>query len=399
VLGAVLVATGILAGCSVPGQASPPRPLVTIGQASVVPRTAGRALTPILGQLQVAFEQEDLGAISGLFTNVQLARTVRNTMQRWIEEGVSPLRVTLVYAHSAGKNRYIGTVEFWSDPRAIPTYMIFLFQRQKGGIRIIGTTDGVQGRTFDAATWTLTKSAHFLVYHSPYQLAGADAEVVANLEAQRSLFERKFRVKVASSIAYYLYPSRSMMADMSRGACGTTAEFVGCALPYGHPPLIHTIEWPSYHEPIHVYELALEPPIRKNGEVFLEPLFIAEGTAVALEDRQLDPRISDYCSDLTYIPLDSCAQQVESSTSPLSALSDRNFLHGDLGSEYLVAGSFVKYLILHYGYGRFGKFYYTLAAQPKDTFRDYDAAAHIVYHTGIRSLVSHWSAALCSSGC
>lgn len=394
-----LVVTCSLAGCSTPGQANSPQPIVTLGQASVVPRTAVRALRPLLGQLQVAYERDDLRAISGMFADKSLGRTVRGTMQQWIEEGVSPLRISLVYAHPYGKDRYVGTVAFSSDPRAIPSYMIFVFQQARAGFRILGSASGVRGHTFDSATWMLTRSAHFRVYHSPYELAGADAHVLRDLEAQRTLFERKFGVRVASLIAYYLYPNRSSMAGMSRGACGSTAEFVGCALPYAHPPLIHTIEWPSYHEPIHIFELSLEPPIEKNGTVFMAPLFIAEGTAVALEDRQLDPRYSDYCSDLTYIPLDSCAQQVAYSTSPLNALSDASFLRGDLGSEYLVAGSFVKFLILHYGYKQFGKFYYTLAAQPKDQFRDYNTAAQIVYHTGIRSLVSRWTAALCGSGC
>jgi hypothetical protein len=190
-----------------------------------------------------------------------------------------------------------------------------------------------------------------------------------------------------------------MMVSLSGDACGASTEYVGCALPFEHPPLIHTIEWPSYHEPVHVYERALEPPVQPNGEGLVSPLFIAEGTAVALEDKQLDPRLSDYCSDLTYIPLDSCAEQVVNRTNPLNALSDKGFAKGNLGDEYLEAGSFVKYLILRYGYKRFGTFYYKLAAQPKDTQHDYDVATHAVFHLGIRVLLTQWRTALCRSGC
>src|SRR5437868_6755022 len=113
--------------------------------AAMVPRPLNRTLTPVLGRMRSAFEREDLAAVSGLFVDTKLARSVRSTMQRWIEEGVSPLRVSLVYAHSLGPNRYVGTVKFWSDPRAIPTYMIFVFQRGKAGVHIAGTLTGISG--------------------------------------------------------------------------------------------------------------------------------------------------------------------------------------------------------------------------------------------------------------
>jgi hypothetical protein len=392
------VLTVVAAGCTpVDGPVVPPV-VVSTARANAVPRTLSRYITPILNRLGAAYQQQDLGTLAGLISDSRLQHSMRSTMRQWLEEGVAPLRITLVSARGDGANRFIGNVEFWSDVRALPTYMIFVFERTKSGVRIAGTATGIRGTRYDAASWTLTRSAHFLIYHSPYQLAGPDVSVLRGLEAERSEFERKFGVKVATRIAYYLYPTQPMMAGMDGGACGTSSEYVGCALPYARPPLIHTIEWPSYHEPVHVYEVALEPPVR-NGTGYYEPLFIAEGTAVALEDRQFDPRLSDYCSDLVYIPLDECARQAVGQTSPLNALSDKGFQKGNLDDEYLEAGSFVKYLILHYGFRRFGKFYYTLAAQPKDTLHDYDVAARTVYHTDTRALLRAWRAALCRSGC
>jgi hypothetical protein len=373
--------------------------VVGAARSGVVPHALSRDITPVLSRLAAAYQQQDLAKVGTLIRDARLAHDMRSTLRQWLEEGVSPLRITLVNARSDGPHQYVGTVEFWSDPRAVPDYMIFVFRRDKTGVRITGTVSGIRGSRYDAASWSLTRSAHFVVYHSPYELAGTDAKVVGDLEAERTAFERKFGVRVAPTIAYYLYPTQPLMTSMDGGACGTKAEYVGCALPYVRPPLIHTIEWPSYHEPVHVYEVALEPRIGRNGIGYLAPLFLAEGTAVALEDKQLDPRLSDYCSDLVYIPLDECARQAVVDTNPLSALSDNAFLKGDLEDEYLEAGSFVKYLILRYGYKRFGKFYYTLAAQPKDTMHDYDVAARAVFHFDTRALFKAWRAALCRSGC
>jgi hypothetical protein len=385
-------------GCAPTASAVPPVEVST-GQASVVPRALSRTITPLLTRLGAAYQNQDLTGIPALISDAKLAHSVRLTMRQWLEEGVSPLHINLVYARRSGPDQSIGTVEFSSDPRAVPAYMIFIFQHGKDGEHIVGTATGIRGSRYDAASWTVTKSAHFSVFHSPYELAGPDARVLGGLEAERTAFERKFGVRVATSIAYYLYPTRPLMAGMDGGECPATAEYLGCAIPFARPPIIHTIEWPSYHEPIHVYERALEPPIQSNGNAFVAPLFIAEGTAVALEDRQLDPRLSDYCSDLVYIPLDECAQQVVGQANPRNAFSDRGFEKGNLTDEYLEAGSFVKYLLLRYGFKRFGKFYYKLAAQPKDTLHDYDVAARAVYHTGTLALLKAWRTSLCRSGC
>jgi hypothetical protein len=131
----------------------------------------------------------------------------------------------------------------------------------------------------------------------------------------------------------------------------------------------------------------------------VDPLFIAEGMAVALEDRELDPRLSDYCSDLSYVPLDSCAQQSIGDVQPISLLRDSGFKKADPGDAYALAGSFVKYLILTYGYHPFGRFYYVLAAQPSDREKDYNIATQSVYHASVRQLLAAWRAQLCTTMC
>ncbi|MGH2442909.1 MAG: hypothetical protein ACRDFX_07080, partial [Chloroflexota bacterium] len=175
-------------------------------------------------------------------------------------------------------------------------------------------------------------------------------------------------------------------------ACGSSPDLVGCADPGTHPPTIQTSEWPTYHEPVHIYQASMEPPKH------VAPLFIAEGMAVALEDRQLDPRLSDYCSDLSYVPLDSCAQQAAHTLKARNILSDSGFNHADPGNAYLLAGSFVKYLILRFGYHSFGKFYYALAAQPRDRVTDYNVATGSAYHRSITALLADWNGNLCGSG-
>jgi hypothetical protein len=287
----------------------------------------------------------------------------------------------------------VETLEFSVDPRATPTYDVVAVRTRRGRAVLDGTVTGITGSTYSRARWSVTRSKHFIVYHSPYQLAGRDRAELANLEHERVAFEREFGVKVAPLTAYYLYPTVGLMDRMTRGACGSTADNVGCTDPYTKPPSIQAAIWPSYHEPIHVYELAFEPPA-KGRNVYVAPLFIGEGMAVALEDRGANPRLSDYCSNLEYAPLDACARFALRATQPLSLLSDRGFHHANASDAYSLGGSFVKYLILHYGYHRFGMFYYRLAAQPSDTVADYNVASRSVYGTNIEHLIGAWSAAV-----
>jgi hypothetical protein len=153
-----------------------------------------------------------------------------------------------------------------------------------------------------------------------------------------------------------------------------------------------------YHEPSHVYERSISPP-NKGHEIYYAPLFLGEGMAVALEDPQLDPHLSDYCSDLDYAPLDDCARTAMAEVNPMSILSDRGFNHANAGDAYALGGSFVKYLILRGGYYRFGRFYYVVAAQPKDRVQDYNVAARQVYGQSIQNLISAWRRSLCPHGC
>jgi hypothetical protein len=188
------------------------------------------------------------------------------------------------------------------------------------------------------------------------------------------------------------------MARLTAESCGANPDNVGCTDPYTLPPSIQTSVWPTYHEPIHVYQLALEPTATGTSYQ-VAPLFITEGTAVALEDREADPRLSDYCSTLVYIPLDVCAQVAVRDTHPIDLLRDPGFKHAPAGNAYALGGSFVKYLILKYGYRPFAKFYYQLAAQKSDTVQDYNAATYGIYHSSISRLLQAWQRQLCAHGC
>jgi hypothetical protein len=318
-------------------------------------------------------------------------------MRGWKGEHVAPLRISVDFVQATGRSTWVATYEFSSDPRAIPAYETFALRWTPEGARITGMATGIRGTSYRSASWSLSRTTHFWIYHSPYRLRGRDRRFLGALEAQRATFEQRFGVKVASTIAYYYYPEQRLLAPLTAGACGTSPGFVGCADPDTQPPTIHTSEWPSFHEPIHIYQAALEPPPKGKIE-YVAPLFIAEGMAVALEDRQVDPRLSDYCSDLSYVPLDSCAQQSIGDVEPMSLLRDGGFNRADPGDAYSLGGSFVKYLILKYGYRTFGKFYYVLAAQPSDRERDYDVATHAVYRQSIRQLLGSWRSALCRSG-
>jgi hypothetical protein len=307
------------------------------------------------------------------------------------------LHVALDLLKATGRGSWIATYEFTSDIRAIPAYASYSLRATGQGTRIAGRVTGIQGTSYLNATWAVTRTAHFLIYHSPYTLQGPDRRFLARLEAQRATFIRKFGVQVAPLIAYYYYPDQRLMAPLTARTCGTSPGFVGCADPDVRPPTVHSSEWPSYHEPVHIYQAALEPA--PSGRIsYVAPLFIAEGMAVALEDQQLDPRLSDYCSDLSYVPLDSCAQLSIGNVQPLSLLADRGFNRADPGDAYALAGSFVKYLILKYGYRPFGRFYHVLAAQPSDRERDYDFAASAVFQRSIRQLLGAWQTALCRDG-
>jgi hypothetical protein len=224
---------------------------------------------------------------------------------------------------------------------------------------------------------------------------------MADLEYERAQFIRKFGVKLPPLAAYYMYPDTQMMDRMTKGSCGSVPDNIGCTNPFASPPTIQAATiWPSYHEPIHVYELALAPQARPGSPtVNVAPRFISEGTAVALEDRQLDPRLSDYCTDITYGPLDTCGRAAAAHVNPLSLLSDNGFTRAPAGYAYALSGSFVKYLILRYGYRPFGRFYYVLAAQPTDHQHDYDVASRAVYHKPIATLLDEFKLALCPAGC
>lgn len=374
---------------------------------AVPPRTEAYTAAPsplvrATADLQRDYQRSDWSGVRSTFRDSQIATTIIGLMRRWKQAGVSNLRVDLVYSQRVGSGQYVGTIKFSQDPRTIPIFEVLLFRVDRGRATVMGTASGIQGNNLLHANWRVTRSAHFVIYHSPYQLAGSDAAYLADLEYQRSQFSRKFGISVPSTIAYYLFPQQQMMSRMTLRTCGSRPENVGCATPFATPPSIEATIWPTYHEPIHIFERALEPSVKPGAqEVYVAPLFIAEGTAVALEDREADPNLSDYCSipNLRYVPLDVCARVAITRVKPIELLSDSGFGQSDPGYAYSLGGSFVKYLILRYGYHNFGRFYYSLAAQPRDTLNDYNAATTQVYHRSIRSVIQAWSADLCREGC
>lgn len=378
-----------IAACGVPTAASPTPLPVQTAQAGHVPG----GVTLLAARMQRDYASGQLAQLSQHVPGIRTVPALTAQLQRWNEQGVGNLRVSIVHSVQTRPHRYIETLKFSSDPRAIPVYDIVVMDVARGHARLSGSAAGISGTSYARASWSVTRSKHFVVYHSRYQLAGSDRSYLSDLEHQRTAFEREFGVHVAKVTAYYLYPTVQLMDHVTRGACGSTSDNVGCAEPYTSPPSIQAAIWPTYHEPIHVYELAFTPPPKGNLH-YVAPLFIGEGMAVALEDREADPRLSDYCSDLQYAPLDACASQALQRVAPLSILSDRGFQRADPSDAYSLGGSFVKYLILQYGYRRFGRFYYRLAAQPSDTIADYNVATRSVYGTGVRHLVNAWTAAV-----
>lgn len=389
---AFVAITIALASCTSPHSAASPTALPKIVG---VPRA--RLAAGLVSALPAAYTSADWNAVQAWFAVPGPARLLVARMRTWKQDSVPRIDVRLISETPVRHGEYVGTLQFSYDPRAIPYYAVYVFRGRDGSARIVGTATGVNGETYAQANWVVSYSEHFTVYHSRYEPAGRLRGVLADLEYQRRQFVSKFGVSVASRIRYYWYPDRRLMSVLTKYACGSSPGLVGCAFPDSHPPQIHTSEWPTYHEPIHVYERALEPPIQGRTE-YVAPLFIAEGAAVALEDREVDPRLSDYCSDLVYIPLDSCAQQGIQDVQPITLLADSGFKHANSGDAYSLGGSFVKYLILHFGYRQFGRFYYVLAAQPSDRERDYDVAANRVYHRSIHALIANWTDNLCRSG-
>ena len=383
-------------GCG-PVSSRSPSPRQTIFSA-VAPSPVPASVSRLAAVMEDAYLHGDWSEVRGQFAQPSTGSSLVASMQMWKGQDISRVAVSVAYARRVGAARYVVTLRLGADNRTIPDYRIFLCSTAGKVARILGRAGKIPGRSYRQANWDVTRTQHFLVYHSPYQLVGTDRIYLRNIEHQRALFAARFKVRLPAMATYYLYPSQAEMRRLTGGGCGARPGEIGCTSPFSNPPTIQATLQATYHEPIHVYELALLPS-PSHGFVYLEPLFIAEGTAVALEDRELDPRLSDYCSNLDYAPLDECAREAVRDVDPVTLLSDRGFKHADAGEAYALGGSFVKYLILHGGYPRFGRFYHALAAQPNDSAADYDVASRSVYGKPIRTLLSEWKSDLCRSGC
>lgn len=399
----LVVASVLLAGCSASGggqakPATPQRPSVTsleVRSAKPVDR-----VNHAVSSLVQSYRRGDWGAVRKVVTSSALATRIIGNMRRWRAEGVPNFRIDVVATFRNGPGSSIATLRFTGDPRTVPVYTTLIFKTSGYQERIVGTSSGIRGASYRLANWHITRSKHFVVYHGPYSLAGSDRSVLRKLEFQRALFAKRFHVRLPPVTAYYLYPTVSMMRHMTGGGCGQSPDNPACTDPFASPPSMQVADlWPTYHEPIHVYQRAIEPRPPSPQSVYVAPLFIAEGMAVALEERNLDPRLSDYCSDLKYRPLDDCALPALFRVQPITILSDNGFHQVAPTDAYSLGGSFVKYLILKYGYRRFGRFYYVLAAQPKDRVVDYNVAAHRVYGQSIQTLLGKWRARLCAGAC
>lgn len=387
-----------LSSCGVASVASRSEAASARPRATDTLASAAKRITVITRAWQDAFRASRWSDVSNSFTNSYDGNLLVQQMIQWRDGRVQQLRILPTYVQPLATGRYVATLRFADDPRAVPAYRIYLFDLRGSRAQITGTTTGIEGTTYANVRWSVTRSAHFVVFHSPYEVQGSDRQYLTDLENQRALVAEKFGVRLPSRMSYYLYPSTSLMGDLTGKSCGAKSDNVGCTNPYSQPPSIQTSVWPTYHEPIHVYQLALEPRPSRTS-VMVAPLFIAEGTAVALEDRTADPRLSDYCSTLVYVPLDACAQVGIGETSPLDLLRDPGFKRANAGNAYALSGSFVKYLLLKYGFRKFGRFYYTLAAQKSDSVQDYNVATYSLYHTGITHLLQAWRSSLCAHGC
>lgn len=370
---------------------SPPNNTLTLAQAT-------RQITVLTRYWERAFAASRWRDVENTFANHANGVSLVSQMIRWQRARIHQLHIVPTFVQHLSTNQYVGTLRFVDDPRAVPAYHIYLYQFHGTRPVVAGSTTGLKGSSFTNVRWTITRSTHFVVYHSPYELQGSDRQYLTYLEQERTQVEREFGVKLPARASYYLYPETSLMAQLTGNACGASSDNVGCTDPYTRPPSIHTSVWPTYHEPIHVYQLAFEPPPTRST-VLVAPLFIAEGMAVALEDRQADPRLSDYCSTIVYVPLDACARLAVGQTRPADLMTDRGFSHSDAGNAYALGGSFVKYLMVKYGYRPFARFYYKLAAQPSDSLTDYNVATNAIYHTSMSGLLQAWQHKLCADGC
>jgi hypothetical protein len=392
----VLVLSIVLSSCGSPvaEQKSLPRSTPKLLRAhGMVNRASIKAIESGLRTIQAGYGYSDWNRVGSVFSLRSLRAQYVRTLRFWKEDAGGQLRVDLISSEPLGKGRYAVNVRFSGDRRAVPSYALFEFASNAGGARIVDTITGLHGSNYHNVNWAISRTKHFTVYHSPYQLTGADKMGLADLEHQRAVFARKFGVKLPALAAYYLYPEQRLIARWTSHFCGSNPDNVGCTVQQAVPPAIHASEWVSFHEPIHVYQSVMEPPR------YTDPLFIAEGMAVALEDKQVDPRLSDYCSEIAYVPLDTCAKFAIANVKLLSLLPDTGFKAADPGYAYSLAGSFVKFLILRFGYRTFGRFYYVLAAQPKDRVLDYNVATHRVLGASIQQLLHDWSDQLCGSGC
>lgn len=398
---AATIACLFLTGCSSSTPAAAPRrqPTLSFREQHYQSSPAVRVST-VAARLASDYRASHWDMVRTEFANSVLANRLVNEMRTWSSYGVRRVTVSEVYARQISPGRIIGTLEFRGDAGAIPHFAIYAFGWIRARWRIVGTETGLSGETYETANWVVTHSKHFIVYHSPYQLAGSDRNFLQELERERAAFVREFHRQVPGVATYHLYPDQGTMNRLTRGTCGRKPGNVGCTDPYSNPPSIQASIWPSFHEPIHVYQRAFEPPPGRGDLVYVAPLFIGEGMAVALEDEEANPRLSDYCSsELRYVPLDSCAVQAFSDVNAVSLLSDTGFGRADPGDAYSLGGSFVKYLMLRFGFTAFGKFYYTLAAQPKDRIADYDVASGSVFHFHIQRLLADWKRSLCHSTC
>jgi len=349
--------------------------------------------------LQSDYNHSDWQAIRRLIVDRAEANGLVTAMQQWNAAGVGRLRASLVYSHGFGRGLDVGTVRLAGDARVVPDYRIYVFRPARRDI--VAAATGVRGSSYKNADWMVTRLGNFIVYHSPYQVVGADRRYLGQLESQRGIFMRKFHVRLPPLAAVYLYPTVSLMRSLTHSGCGGQDE-IGCTDPFAKPPTIQTTIQAIFHEAIHVYQLSLVPPgFTQHGQpmVYVAPRFIAEGMAVALQNPEVDPHFSDYCSSLDWVPLNDCARDAILRVNPMKILSDKRFFAVNPGDAYSLGGSFVTYLIESRGYRTFGRFYYVLAHQPTDKVRDYEVATHTVYHTSIETLLARWRGWLCRSGC
>jgi len=195
-----LLSVAVLCGCGQPNATQ-----VNLENICVAPSTpAPHSVVVQVARLRRDYEQSDWTGVGSQIQNSAVAQRFVQRMKHWQYENIGNLKIAIVYGRRVSPTKYVATVRFAVDSRAIPDYRILVFKIHGKSARIIGTTSGIAVSATASPRWSVTRTSHFSVYHSPYQLVGSDKLYLASLEFQRTEFHRKFGVKLPAGMVFFL---------------------------------------------------------------------------------------------------------------------------------------------------------------------------------------------------